>query len=70
LPPERFTMKSVTIYREDMNNKLHGNLFDSLLDDLGIETHTIVAGRPIDREIGEVTIWVSGSTIPEDFDNE
>ena len=49
-------MKSTTIYREDMNNELHGNLFDELLDDLGIETHAIVAGRSIDREISEVTI--------------
>lgn len=54
-------MKSTTIYREDMNNELHGNLFDELLDDLGIETHAIVAGRSIDREISEVTIWVHTS---------
>ena len=51
-------MKSITIYREDMNNELHGNLFDSLLDDLGIETHAIVDGRPIDRGLEEVTIWI------------
>lgn len=54
-------MKSTTIYREDMNNELHGNLFDELLDDLGIETHAIVAGRSIDREISEVTIWVQSA---------
>jgi len=65
MAPERFTMKSITIYREDMNNELHGNLFDSLLDDLGIESHTIVDGRPIDRGLEEVTIYVSGSTIEE-----
>ena len=54
-------MKAITIYREDMNNELHGNLFDGLLDDLGIETHVTVAGRPIDREISEVTIWVQSA---------
>ena len=59
-------MKATTIYREDMNNELHGNLFDSLLDDLGIETHTMVAGRPIDREIDSITIW-AGAT---DLDKE
>ena len=30
-------MHRITIYREDMNNPLHGNLFESLLEDLGIE---------------------------------
>ena len=58
-------MKSTTIYREDMNNELHGNLFDSLLDDLGIETYTMVAGRPIDREIDSITIWASATEVEE-----
>ncbi len=56
-------MKSTTIFREDMNNKLHGNLFDSLLEDLGIDTHVMVAGRWIDREINEVTIRVASTKI-------
>ena len=50
--------KRITIYREDMNNPLHGNLFNSLLEDLGIETHALVAGRHIDREIDNVTLTV------------
>ena len=44
-------MRSITIYRDDMNNPIHGNLFDSLLEDLGIETHVTVAGKSINREI-------------------
>jgi len=59
-------MKSTTIYREDMNNKLHGNLFDSLLDDLGIETYIIVDGRPIDRKIDSITIWASATEVEEE----
>ncbi len=51
--------KQITIYREDMNNSLHGNLFNSLLTDLGVQTHTIVAGREVDREIDHVILTVT-----------
>tara|TARA_R110002126_G_C10324999_1_gene489319 strand:+ start:194 stop:367 length:174 start_codon:yes stop_codon:yes gene_type:complete len=55
-------MRTITIYREDMNSTLHGNLFDSLLEQLGIATHTEIAGRLIDNEIDEVTISVTHAT--------
>jgi len=55
-------MKTVTIYRDDMNNSIHGNLFDSLLEDLGIETHVTVAGKSINREIESVDIVVMRAT--------
>ena len=59
-------MRSITIYRDDMNNRIHGNLFDSLLEDLGIETHVTVAGKSINREIESVDIVVSSVTESED----
>ena len=58
-------MRSITIYRDDMNNRIHGNLFDSLLEDLGIETHVTVAGKSIDREIDSVDIVVMRATKSE-----
>ncbi len=53
-------MKTVTLYREDFNNPLHPDIFDHLLEDLGIDTHVVVAGRAIDREVDEVTLTVAG----------
>ena len=58
-------MKTVTIYRDDMNNRIHGNLFNSLLEDLGIETHVTVAGKSINREIDSVDIVVMSATESE-----
>ena len=46
-----------------MNNSLHGNLFNSLLEDLGVATHTLVAGRMIDNEIEEITLNIQESQI-------
>ncbi len=58
-------MRSITIYRADMNNQIHGNLFNSLLEDLGIETHVTVAGKSINREIESVDIVVMSATESE-----
>ena len=58
-------MRSITIYRDYMNNPIHGNLFDSLLEDLGIETHVTVAGKSINREIESVDIVVMSATESE-----
>jgi hypothetical protein len=58
-------MRSITIYRDDMNNQIHGNLFNSLLEDLGIETHVTVAGKSINREIESVDIVVMSATESE-----
>ncbi len=52
-------MKTITLYREDFNNPLHPDIFNNLLEDLGIETHVVVAGRTINREIDEVEITVA-----------
>jgi hypothetical protein len=48
----------ITIYREDMNNRLHGNMFNGLLEDLGINTTVVVNGKAIEREIDEITLSV------------
>ncbi len=56
-------MKTITIYRDDMNSELHGNMFDGLLESLGIKTQVLVAGRWIDREIESVDIIVNEKLI-------
>jgi len=56
-------MKYVTLYREDFNNPLYGDVFNLMLEDLGIETHTLVAGRNIDREIQSVDLVVVSTEV-------
>jgi len=58
-------MKKVTIYRDDMNNPLHGNLFNSLLEDLGIATHKLIDGRYVDMGVDEITLTVAGTDVEE-----
>ncbi len=58
--------RMITIYREDMNNSLHGNLFNGLLEDLGINTHVMVGGRSIDREIESVELQVVKAVSSDD----
>ncbi len=57
-------MKTITLYRDDFAGSSFANIFDGILEDLGVETHTTVAGRSISNEIDEVTIRVS-SVSPE-----
>lgn len=52
-------MKTITLYRQDFYNELHPDIFDSYLELLGIETHVVVDGERIDREIDEVDLKVS-----------
>lgn len=52
-------MKTITLYRQDFYNELHPDIFDSYLELLGIETHVVVDGKRIDREIDEVDLKVS-----------
>jgi len=52
---------TITIYKEDIHNPLHPNIWESMLEDLGVATHTEVAGRMIDNEITEVTLTVSNA---------
>jgi len=52
---------TITLYKEDIHNPLHPNLWEGVLEDLGIDTHTNVAGRMIDNEITEVTLTVTNA---------
>ena len=58
-------MSCLVLQRDDFKNNGLGVSFDEVLYQLGIETHAIVAGRAVDREINEVTIWVSRSEAEE-----
>jgi len=51
--------KQITLYKEDLNPR-SVLTWDGLLEDLGIESHVLVAGRSIDKEIESVTIFVAG----------
>jgi hypothetical protein len=55
-------MKTITLYKDDFSgNALHPNMWENTLEDLGIETHTVVAGRSINNEYNEVTLTVVGA---------
>ena len=56
-------MKTVTLYREDFYNELHPEIFDYYLEKLGIETHVVVDGKRIEREIDQVDIMVLDATV-------
>ena len=58
-------MPLITIYRDDMNNPIHGNLFENLLTDLGIDAYAKINGRSIDKGINCVDIVVTNAT-PKD----
>ena len=51
-------MQTLVLYKEDINNPLHPFLWESMLEELGIDTHVQVAGRSVDLEITEVTLDV------------
>ena len=51
-------MKTLTLYREDFNNPLHPDLWDSMLEDLGIDTHVKANGKTIPLDIESVTLRV------------
>jgi hypothetical protein len=51
------SMRIVTLYKDDLARDSVMS-WDGLLENLGVETHTIVAGRTIDKEIESVEISV------------
>lgn len=52
-------MKHVILYKSDFANGDLGMSWEGLLDAVGIETHILVGGRYVDREIEEVELVVS-----------
>jgi len=52
-------MKTVILYESDFANNQIGMTWADLLDNLGIETHVLVGGRWIDKEIESVTLKVA-----------
>jgi hypothetical protein len=55
--------KSVTIYRDDMNNEMFGNMFEFVLDSLGVDTHAMIDGRYVKRDIDSVTLCVDTADV-------
>ena len=55
-------MKVLTLYKDDI---AAGSMlsWNGLLEDLGVETHVLVGGRIIDKEIDHVDISVYGNSI-------
>jgi hypothetical protein len=51
-------MRTLTLYKEDLNPRSILT-WDGILEDLGIDTHVLVNGRYIDRELDAVTITVA-----------
>ena len=51
-------MRTLTLYKEDLNPRSILT-WDGILDNLGIDTHVLVNGRYIDRELDAVTITVA-----------
>ena len=50
--------RQITLFKEDLNPS-SVLTWEGLLEDLRIESHVLVAGREIDKEIDAVTIFVS-----------
>ena len=55
-------MKVLTLYKEDINPNSVMN-WEGVLDSLGVETHVLVGGRYIDKEIDHIDITVYGNSI-------
>ena len=55
-------MKYLTLYKEDIAHESIMS-WDSLLEDLGVDTHQFVGGRFIDKEIDSVTVAIHGNSV-------
>ena len=55
-------MKVLTLYKEDINPNSVMN-WEGVLDSLGVETHVLVGGRYIDKEIDHIDIAVYGNSV-------
>ena len=52
------TCKSVILFKDDLANGSLGLSWNGLLETLGVDTHTMVDGKLIDRQIDSVDIIV------------
>ena len=55
-------MKTVILYKSDLNDSGYGIGWDGLLDAVGIDTHSVVNGKIVSNEIEEVEIVVHSAT--------
>ena len=55
-------MKTLTLYKDDIATTSIMS-WNSLLEDLCVETHVLVGGRYIDKEIDHIDITVYGNSI-------
>ena len=55
-------MKTLTLFKDDIATTSIMS-WNSLLEDLGVETHVLVGGRYIDKEIDHVDITLYGNSV-------
>ena len=55
-------MKTLTLYKDDIATTSIMS-WNSLLEDLGVETHVLVGGRYIDKEIDHIDIAGYGNSV-------
>ena len=55
-------MKTLTLFKDDIATTSIMS-WNSLLEDLGVETHVLVGGRYIDKEIDHIDITLYGNSV-------
>ena len=56
-------MKTVIMYKSDLDNSGYGIGWDGLLDAVGIDTHSVVNGKIVSNDVEEIEIVVHSATI-------
>ena len=55
-------MKTVILYKSDLDNSGLGIGWDGLLDAVGIDTHSVVNGKIVSNDVEEIEIVVHSAT--------
>ena len=56
-------MKTVILYKNDLDSSGLGIGWDGLLDAVGIDTHSVVNGKIVSNDVEEIEIVVHSATI-------
>ena len=56
-------MKTVILYKSDLDDSGLGIGWDALLDAVGIDTHSVVNGKIVSNDVEEIEIVVHSATI-------
>ena len=58
-------MKTVILYKSDLDDSGLGIGWDGLLDAVGIDTHSVVNGKIVSNDVEEIEIVVHSATITD-----